>query len=169
MKSRSGAFGAGCTLGTQRAFVSPRASPGRDRGTSPVKPVVHEAPPSSVIQTPAADTPIAKRCGSPGHGQIECKASPPNPGCQSPAIRSFHSGSFKLQDAPPSELTNNAAGATPAYNTPSASPGVMTQIRSTEVSVPSGNAGPLAVFHSPRGSSVHITRGPKKPLVTLAK
>ena len=169
MKSRSGAAGARCMLWTHRVFVPARASSGMYLGTSPVYPVVHEAPPSSVSHTPAADTPIARRCGSPGHGQIECSASPPNPGCQSPATRSFHRGSFRLQDAPPSVLTNNAAGATPAYNTPSASPGVMSQIRSTDVSVPSGNAGPFAACHSPSGSSPHITRGPKKPLVTLAK
>src|SRR6266550_3506578 len=169
MNSRSAAAAARCMLCTQRAFVPARASSGTYLGTSPVKPVVHEAPPSSVSHTPAADTPTARRCGSPGQGQIECNASPPNPGCQSPAIRSFHSGSFRLQDAPPSVLTKSAAGATPAYRTASASPGVMTQIRSTEVSVPSGNAGPFEACHSPSGSSVHITRGPKKPLVTLAK
>ena len=71
-------------------------------------------PASSVIHTPAALTPSASRLGSPGHGQMECSASPPAPGFQSPASRSFHSASFSDQVSPPSLLSNSAAGATPA-------------------------------------------------------
>ena len=120
-----------------------------------------DAPPSSVIQTPAALTPTASREGSPGQGQIEWRASPPAPGCQSPARRSFHNGSFSAQVAPSSRLSNNAACATPAQSCPGVSPGLTTQMRSIEESLPSGMTGPSAWVHSPAGSpSVKKSRGP---------
>ena len=40
------------------------------------------APPSSVSHTPAAEMPMASRSGSPGQVSIECRHSPPAPGCQ---------------------------------------------------------------------------------------
>ena len=101
-------------LCTQSAFVPSRASSGMYSGTRPVYPVRQDCPPSSVIQTPAALTPTARRWGSPGQGQIECRQSPPAPGDHSPAWRSFHSGSFSAHDSPPSVEVNSAAGATPA-------------------------------------------------------
>ena len=91
---------------------------------------------------------------------MECNARPPAPGCQSPATRSFHRASFSDHVSPLSRLSNSDAGAAPAYSTPSSTPGLTTQMRSTEVSDPSGNAGPAAWVHSPVGSSVNITRGP---------
>ncbi len=69
-------------LWMHRTFVSVRASSGMYSGTNPADPMRHDSPPSSVIHTPAAETPTASFIGSPGHGQIECNASPPPPAVQ---------------------------------------------------------------------------------------
>src|SRR5919204_2680556 len=70
---------------------------------------------------------------------------------------------------PPSVEEKSAAGATPAYSSPSTSPGLIDQIRSSVQSSPSGNARPVVGSHSPVGSIVCTTRGPKCPDVTEAK
>ena len=92
---------------------------------------------------------------------MECSASPPAPGFHSGRVGTFQSARFSSHVSPESVLANNAAGATPAYSTPSASPGCTIQMRSIDVSgMSSGNAGPFACSHSPVGSSVYISRGP---------
>ena len=119
------------------------------------------SPPSSLSQTPAAEIPTASRWGSPGHGQMECSAKPPAPGFHSGRVGTFQSARFSSHVSPESVLTKSAAGATPAYSTPSASPGCTIHTRSIVVSgMSSGNAGPFDCSHSPLGSSVYMTRGP---------
>jgi hypothetical protein len=92
--------------------------------------------------------PIASLSGSPGHGQIEWSASPPWPGFQVFDSRSFISGSLTDHVSPSSRDSNNDAGSTPAQSCPGASPGLTIQVRSMELSLPSGKPGPAACCHS---------------------
>ena len=60
-------------------------------------PLRHVAPPSSVSHTPAAEMPTASRPGSPGHVTIECKQSPPAPGCHFGLVGCFQSARLSSQ------------------------------------------------------------------------
>ena len=74
----------------------------------------HVAPPSSVSHTPAAEMPTASRSGSPGHVTIECRQSPPAPGCHFGRVGCFQSARLSSQLAPPSRLSNSTPGSPPA-------------------------------------------------------
>ena len=108
------------------------------RGTRPSLPWRHDAPPSSLNHTPTAEMPIASREGSPGHVAIEWRHRPPAPGCHDERLGWSYSARFSSQVIPPSVEVNSPAGATPAYINPSASPGLIAQIRSSVQSLSSG-------------------------------
>ena len=91
--------------------------------------------------------PTARRFGSPGQGQIECRHSPPAPGFHFGRSGTSHSACTRAQLLPPSPLRNSAAGATPHHSSPSATPGSITQMRSTAALAPAGKAGPSACCH----------------------
>ena len=114
----------------------------------PWLPWLQVSPPSSVSHTPTADIASASLSGSPGQGAIECRHSPPPPGCQSGRVGCSHSVRLSSQVAPPSRLSNSTPGSPPAYRVPS-SPGTITQIRSSACSPPSGSWMPVACVHSP--------------------
>ena len=97
MNIRSGRFGARWRRCTQSAIVVLRRVLGQvARRRGPRCRAASVAPPSSVSHTPAAEIATASRSGSPGHGAIECRHSPPPPGCQSGRVGCSQSAAVEL-------------------------------------------------------------------------
>ena len=86
MQRRSGRPGERRTSWTQCAIGLSRASSGRYSGTIPVFEWSHVSPPSSVSQTPTDEIATSSFEGSPGHGAIVWRQSPPFPGLQSDRV-----------------------------------------------------------------------------------
>ena len=104
---------------------------------------------------------IASRSGSPGQGTIECRHSPPAPGCQIGRVGCLKSAWLSSKVAPPSRLVNSTPGSPPAYTVPSSSPSAIVQTRSSASSPASGSSTPSAWSHSSaEGSSVEKIFGP---------
>ena len=146
MNIRSGRCGARCRLCTQQRRSRRRRVLGQVARARARVAVRHVAPPSSVSHTPTAEIASASRSGSPGHGTIECRHSPPPPGCHSGRVGCSQSARLSSQVAPPSRLSNSTPGSPPAYSVPSASPR-HDRPRSARApaSPPSGSSTPLGL------------------------